>query len=446
MRRAFLGLLALSMAASNTASAQGLRDKISQLFIFGGGLDPLFLAGSADPNNPASIRAHGSHFVPSAVSENGSIIAFIGAAIGGNVANSPIGSTSGGETFRFEGGVPVKTSTSGGPIFAERAQTLGRGRTVVGVGRTTSHLSSLRGVDLHDIQGFFTHQNVDFAGCDSTQGGLSCALMGVPNLENDVMQFKLNLDLSVRVTSFYATIGLTDFIDVGLVLPVISTSMSGSSEAQVIPFGGTTAAHFFAGTPTNPSLTGSRQVEGSSTGIGDVAVRTKIALQQSSRARVALLGEARFATGNEAELLGLGSFVSRGLAVISANFGNFSAHANTGFLYRASDTQNNAILGTIGFDNLISDRVTIAADLVTEMQIGQSKLHLPAPVQYDYPFKRTINPTSIPNIADDIVNGSFGFKFATGRGFNIVSNALVPINRGGLRSNLTLTTALEYAF
>src|SRR6188508_1838970 len=175
-RRIVFAAVAALLVSSGAATAraqidQSLRGKISQLFIFGSGEDPLFLAGSADPNNPASIRAHGSHFVPSAVSENGSMIAFLTTAIGGNVANAPIGSTSGGETFRFEGGVPVKTSTSAGPIFAERAQTLGKGRAVVGIGRTSAHLSSLRGVDLNSIEGFFTHQNVDFAGCDSAQGG-----------------------------------------------------------------------------------------------------------------------------------------------------------------------------------------------------------------------------------------------------------------------------------
>jgi hypothetical protein len=445
MRRSLLVAAAL-VSLATTADAQGLRDKISQLFIFGSGEDPLFLAGSADPNNPASIRAHGSHFVPSAVSENGSMIAFLTTAIGGNVANAPIGSTSGGETFRFEGGVPVKTSTSAGPIFAERAQTLGRGRAVVGIGRTSAHLSSLRGVDLNSIEGFFTHQNVDFAGCDSAQGGLSCKLMGVPNLENDVMQFRLNLDINVRVTSIYATIGLTDNLDIGIVLPVVSTSLNGSSNAQVIPFGGPTAAHFFAGTPTAPVLSGSRQVEGSSTGLGDVAVRTKLSLQQSARASVALLGEARFATGDQEELLGSGAFASRGLAVISAKFGTFAAHGNTGFIYRGGGTQNSAVVGSVAIDHLMTDRVTLAAELLSEQQVGHSRLKLPAPVNYDYPFKRTINPTSIPDIADDLVNGSLGFKFATGSGFTLVTNALVPLNRGGLRANVTYTMALEYPF
>src|SRR5215207_1196731 len=225
MRRQLIAFIAL-LALSAPAGAQGLRGKISELFIFGAGEDPLFLSGSAAVNNPAAIRAHGTHFIPSAVSQNGSLIAFLTTAISSSVANAPIGSTSGGATFEFQAGVPVRTTTSAGPIFAERGQTLGRGRTIVGIGRTSSHLSSLRGQDLNNIELFFTHENVNFAGCDSTAGG-PCALMGIPALENDVMQFKLALDLDVRVTSVYATHGLTDNLDVGLVLPLVSTSIWG---------------------------------------------------------------------------------------------------------------------------------------------------------------------------------------------------------------------------
>jgi hypothetical protein len=445
MRRRLV-VLGTLLTMSSAAHAQGLREKIADLFIFASGQDPLFLAGTADPNNPASIRAHGSHFVPSAVSENGSIIAFLTTAIGGNVANAPIGSTSGGETFHFEGGVPVRTSTSAGPIFAERGQTLGKGRTVVGIGRTSSHLSSLRGVNLNDIEGFFTHENVNFAGCDSAQAGLACKLMGVPLLENDVMQFKLNLDIGVNVTPVYATYGVTDNFDVSLVVPIVSTSLHGASNAQIIPFGGPTAAHFFSGTPSNPVLSANRSVDGSATGLGDVAVRAKLNIHHSPRSDVALLGEARFATADADQLLGAGEFSSRGLAIVSARFGSFSPHLNTGFSYRAGGNQNHAILGTFGFDDLLADYVTLAADLVTELQVGRSKLNLPQPVHYDYPFIRTIDPTSIPDIADDIVNGSFGFKFSLPQGFTLVTNALVPLNRGGLRANSTLTLGLEFAF
>ena len=447
MRRCFLtfGMLFLIAAPAVCAEAQGLRGKIDQLFIFGSGEDPLFLGGSADPGNPASIRAHGAHFVPSAVSQNGSIIEFLKTAIAGNVSSAPVGSTSGGETFRFEAGVPVRTSNSAGPIFAERAQTLGRGRAAVGIGRSTSHFASLRGVDLHSIDLYFTHQNVDFAGCDSIQGA-SCKQMGVPLLENDIMQFKLDMDVNVEVSSIYATYGLFDNMDVGIVLPLVSTKMHGRSDAQIIPFGGPTAAHFFAGTPANPVLSASRDVDGSAFGIGDVAVRAKLGIRSTPRGSFALLADARFATGDAENLLGTGNFSARGVAILSGRFGSFSPHGNAGYIYRAGDEQNDAVLATVGFDNLMASRVTLAADLVSELQVGRSKLSLPAPVHYDYPFKRTIVPTSIPDAADDIVNGSLGFKFSLDNGFTVVTNALVPLNRGGLRANVIYTTGLEFAF
>ena len=46
MRRILIGLAACA-ALTSAAQAQGLRDQISQLFIFGPGQDPLFLAGTA---------------------------------------------------------------------------------------------------------------------------------------------------------------------------------------------------------------------------------------------------------------------------------------------------------------------------------------------------------------------------------------------------------------
>jgi hypothetical protein len=49
-------------------------------------------------------------------------------------------------------------------------------------------------------------------------------------------------------------------------------------------------------------------------------------------------------------------------------------------------------------------------------------------------------------MSDNIVNGSFGFKFTTNNGVTVLTNALIPINRGGLRANLTTTLGLEYSF
>lgn len=437
-------LLLASLAVARPAEAQ-LRDKIAQLFVLGSGQDPLFLAGTADPSNPASVQAHGKHFIPAAVEGNATLISFLTAAIGGNVANLPVGTTSSGQTFQFVGGVPVATSVSHGPVFAERAQTLGLGRVLVGATVNTFHFKSVRGVDLHGIELNFTHANVDFPGCDSIYGA-DCSNIGAPTLENDFIQLKLGLDLNVTSTVFVLTYGLRDWLDLGVAVPLVSTSLRGTSEAQVVPFGGPTAVHFFAGTPSSPQLTASRSVEGSASGVGDVSARAKVRLVQGEHSAFAVLADARFATGSEEDFLGSGKKSIRGLGIVSARFGPFSPHANVGFVHRTGGSLTDAVLATGGFDHAMAAWATLAVDLLAELQAGEGKLTLPDPVTIEVPFKRIVTPTNIPRQRDDIVNASVGIKLQAARGLLMVANALWPLNRAGLRPDVAWTAGLEYNF
>lgn len=78
--------------------------------------------------------------------------------------------------------------------------------------------------------------------------------------------------------------------------------------------------------------------------------------------------------------------------------------------------------------------------------MGDSKLTLPGPVNFTAPFPRTIIPSNIPDRRDDILNASLGAKFASQKGFTVILNALVPLNRGGLRPSTLWTAGLEYGF
>src|SRR2546430_4926320 len=91
MRCYLWSLLSIALAAT-PSPAQGLREKISELFIFTAGKDPLFLGGSG-PDSATAL--HADHFVPSANSDNGTLISFISAAISQNVVNLPVSATSG---------------------------------------------------------------------------------------------------------------------------------------------------------------------------------------------------------------------------------------------------------------------------------------------------------------------------------------------------------------
>ena len=54
----------------------------------------------------------------------------------------------------------MPTSSSAGPIFGERVQTVGRGRFLVGVNVTGVRFTSVRGVPLNNIALVFTHENI----------------------------------------------------------------------------------------------------------------------------------------------------------------------------------------------------------------------------------------------------------------------------------------------
>ena len=94
----------------------------------------------------------------------------------------------------------------------------------------------------------------------------------------------------------------------------------------------------------------------------------------------------------------------------------------------------------------MSDWATLAADVLTEWQVGESSLTLPNTVTILYPVERTITPTNIPNMRDHRVYGSFGMKFRTPGGPILVANALMPLRRGGLESRFIWTLGIDGNF
>src|ERR1051325_11658331 len=424
----FLLLLA---SAPLSAQARHLRDRIPELFSFGNCGQPLCLDGSVSAAN-----GHGDHFLPDVVAGNATIIGFLTHAIGLNASNLPLSASSSGQTFRFEGGLPVKTSTSLGPVFGERAQTIGKGRFVVGANMSGVDLTSLRGVPMDKLVLNFTHADVP---------GVGLPGLGDPEKENDILQVRLQMYVHLLVSTFFATWGVSDRFDVSVAVPLVHTSLEGRSEAQIYPFG-PIAVHFFTGTADNPGLTANAATFGSATRIGDIAPRGKVSLRTPQRLRVAVMADARLPTGSEADLTGSGHLALRALGIVSGRFGDFSPHLNAGYLFRAGAGRTDAWLVTAGFDQPLSGWATLAADVLSEWQTGSGGLVLPGTVTLLYPFVRTVEPTNIPEMKDHRVNGSFGFKFRTPGGPILVTNALVPLRRGGLQSSLVWTLGLDMNF
>lgn len=427
-RAALIAACALALPA--VAGAQGLRDRVRDLFSFGDCGEPLCLPGLVQQGN-----VHGRHYIPAAEASGQLVLDFLTTAIGNALTNLPTSATTSGVTFSFVGGLPQKSTVSAGPVFAERAQTMGRGRLLVGGNLSLLKFRTLRGVPLNGLEFTAIHEN-------STVPNE----LGNPALENDLLKVTASLQLNTVVSSLFMTYGLTDRIDIGVALPVVSTTLEGRSRGEIIPFGAN-PAHYFGGTEQNPDLSAVSATSASATGIGDVSARLKVNLGPSTGSfGLAVLGDIRLPTGSEDDLLGSGEVTSRIYAVLSGRAGNFSPHFNFGTAVRSGEVQNNSMLVTAGFDHLLSSKFTLAVDFLTEWQMGNSNLELPEPVTFTQPFRRSVSLTNIPDIKDNLFNGSVGAKYTAANGFTVVANALAPLNRGGLRPWSVLTLGIERTF
>lgn len=426
--RETLTILALVVLGASPLHGQHLKDRILDLFSFGICGAPLCLDGSVSAAN-----GHGSHFLPDVIAGNAAMIGFLTDAIGTSSSSIPLGSSSSGQTFKFVNGLPVKTSNSAGPIFGERAQTLGRGRLLVGTTLTSINFKTIRGTPLDQLVLNLAHE-------DRPPTGL-----GNPLLENDILEIRMALAMNLLVSTFHITYGLTDGLDLGIAVPLVHTSLQGRSTGQIFPFG-STAVHFFTGTEANPGLRASAATFGSATGIGDIAVRLKGKLVSTDRFGLSVMSDARLPTGNEDDLLGAGHTSVRGSAIASAQFGPFSPHVNLGYLVWTGPHRTDAVLAAAGFDHLMASWATVAVDVLSEWQVGQSDLQLPGPIHYLSPFARTVIPTNIANRRDHRVIGTMGFKFQTKGGPLIITSGMVPLKAGGLQPYGAWNLGLEFNF
>lgn len=413
MRRAAACAAAFVLFAPR-AEGQKLRDRIAGLVTFGSWTAPLQVgAPSAD----------GRTLVPSDVfqpeggsSPNAALLTFVFSWMQASAASAPVSSTGGGTTFSFEAGTPVAQSVTPGPIFGEYATTLGRGAVLAGASYTGVRYSKVRGVSADQLQLTFTPRSTAATA--------------------DHLDLNVALDYSLNMAAFYGTVGLLDRLDVGVVVPVVQAGLRGVSTARVVSPAGARPSVLIGGTPAAPVLSSRQEIDGTATGIGDVAVRVKGNLIDRPRAALGVLGDVRFPTGDERDLLGSGSLSFRALGLYSARFGRFAPRVSAGYLHYQDANINDAYLATAGFDQDVARWATLAVSLISETQVGESKYQLPG---------GSPAAANIPAIRDDALSASAGVKLNVARVRGVL-NVLLPVTRGGPRPDFAYTVGLERDF
>lgn len=394
---------------------------------------------------------HGEHFRPDNVAFSAATINAFSNFIAGNISSFPLSSTVAGLTFDFSTGVPVSTSTSLGPIFAERAQTLGKGRLNLGFNFSYLNLDKLRGVNTEDIQFTFTHQNVPAAG--QTEPGE----FGDNDNEFDNIDLFINMDLSASILAFIATVGITNQFDIGIAVPFVNIRMKADPLAVINSFTLATSSspnHFFVENGDTLLSTKPDPVDNDATGIGDIAVRAKYNFLREKAVNFAALLEYRAPTGDEENFLGTGHSSFKAVLISSGSINDFNPHLNLAYNHRTGDLERDAIEAFIGFDQKVSETLTLAVDVLGEFEIGSEieELKFPEPVVAQREiggilFRQEVPVTNIPRFSNDnTINAAWGFKFHPKQSLMIIGNVFVPLNDGGLRSDWTPTFGFEFSF
>lgn len=456
-------------------------------------------AGLGPPTlTPDPVTRHDLHFE----SDFQTSFTPLNSAVGTQLSLLQLASPASGIIFTFDRtlGVVQRSNESYGPIFSERAETIGRHKLYVGVTYAYYRFNSLDGISLHSIPAVFQH--VDTAGdvnnpgtclngpsptapappCNpvptllDSSGHPTYVNNGSPAYEKDYISTVNDIDLKVNQVTAFATFGLTNRIDVSVAIPIPNVRMGVRSATTINPISvNPTAANF--GSPqnryhhtfnpatvpscggANPCLDADFSNSHTATGIGDVTFRVKGTVWKGEHAGLALGADVRTPTGDEQNFLGSGAWGFK--PFIAASYrARVSPHANIGFEWNGSsilgaDATHNTgrlpreLFYSAGVDVGLTRRLTVAADLLGTRVF--STVRLVKATYLDSGSAVTGVRSTVPDIFQtrasiNIDDGAIGLKYSPAGNLLITADVQFKLNEGGLRANVVPLVGVSYTF
>jgi len=338
-------------------------------------------------------------------------------------------------------GIPIEENQNLGSVITERGDTIGKYKLFLG----------------------FTFQRFTFQDID---GNKLNQLPFVAQLSNgSFIHANNNLSANVNQYTAIAAFGVTDRVDVSVILPFDRVSMGGGFTGGTINAGGNICPTSCGGPLAPQSATGS------ASGIGDLLLSIKGTVIKAEKSRVALGLEGRIPTGDAYNLLGSGAYGVKPFVVFSRHAGRFTPHANLAYQWngfsvlRINDCYfQNTCTGGSGLPTLrlpSSLQYSAGADigivkklsLVTDF-IGQRYFTAPrvlSPVAIGPPYNShlpaTLTTIGVANSSYNIDNLAIGLKVNPVGHLIISANALIRLDNGGLRpARFVPLVGLSYRF
>lgn len=398
---------------------------------------------------------HSAHFVGSIQQS----FTPLNSAVAQELSILPLASPASAITFTFDKtlGVFTRSTESYGPIFGERAETIGRHRIYFGADYQYFGFSTLDGIDLKHLPAVFTHAQFKINGV-------------FPAFEQDYITSANRIDLKLHQVTLFGTYGLTNRIDVSIAVPILDVHMGVTSSAHIVrlapceitasctdPSAFAGVYHFFdinnPVTSVDKTFSNSRQASG----IGDVVFRVKGTIL--NRERWALAGgvDVRTPTGDELNFLGSGAAGVKPFVAASYH-GRISPHANIGYEWNgdsilAGDISTgqkarlpNQFFYSGGVDVRAKPKLTLALDLLGQRVLSGERVK-------EVPFTDVngVVHNDIPDI--QTFKGSFeeddlsaGAKYAVYKNLLFTGNLLFELDDTGLRARVVPLAGLSYTF
>lgn len=393
---------------------------------------------------PASGRSHAAHFT-ARESPQFQALSRVNDEIGRQVSSIPLSSSAGGFAFEFDQalGSFTRPTRSFGPIHAERPLTVGQGKFNLGVNFSFYTFDTLDDLDLRDgdIRLVFTHE-------DTNDDGTNQSLW----FEGDVITADLSLSIRSSITSLVATYGVTDGLDLGLAVPIVSVDMQATSTANVLRLstGDESDVHVF------PNGT-NRQVfarTGTASGLGDVVLRAKYRLPMPGRLLAGLSTDLRVPTGDEDNLLGTGALQGKAAILASFNHPTLSPHASVAYTATGEGLPDEVGYAA-GLDFAADPKLTLVFDLLGRWSDQMAEIHL-----MDETYTYNTQPSGTPDLRQarfsrldylpdqsvNAVSGAAGLKINLYGNLIVNMSGLFPITKVGLRDNFSPYIGLDYSF
>jgi hypothetical protein len=355
-------------------------------------------------------------------------LAPLGAALATTVASSyPVASASSSVLYEYNPALETFERRTGvaGPLFGERAETIGRGELNLGLAYSYIHFTTINGDDLGSLP---------------SRRSVEGRILFIPKPKNAVLrngrfttflpvQVTADIDVTAHQLAASVTYGVTARLDVNLTVPLLHTSLDLTANGLAPdPRFPQFALQNGRTIPVSPS--GSADA----TGVGDVLLRAKYLIHDGAPVDVAAGLALALPSGNEDDFQGAGATRIQPALILSRLFTErFETFLNLGVDFNANDVNRSVVRWAVGGTAQVIEPLTIALTFLGRNELGAQA----EPIRLPFFFQIERN---------DIYDASVGLRWRFAESGILSASVVLSLNRDGVRAVAIPTLDVEYAF